>query len=224
MKLDDLKNINLNDIGSWPLPVKFGAIGVVCLLILVAGYFVFIQGELDVYAEAKAKEEKLRETYLSKKALALNLPAYKQQMEEMQQTFGTLVRQLPNTTEIPDLLVDITQAGLGRGLEFVLFKPENEIPKEFYAEKPISIKVSGTYHELSQFVSDVAALPRIVTFGDMTIDMPPKGTKLSMTAQAKTYRYLEAGEIAAREAAARKSKAGARGAPAKPAAGAGAAK
>lgn len=217
MKLDELKNINLNNIGSWPLPVKLGAIAIVCVLLLVAGYFAFIQGELDVYADAKTKEEQLRETYLSKKALALNLPAYKQQMEEMQQTFGTLVRQLPNTTEIPDLLVDITQAGLGRGLEFVLFKPENEIPKEFYAEKPISIKVNGTYHELAQFVSDVAALPRIVTFGDITIETPQKGTKLAISAQARTYRYLEASEIAAREEAARKAKGakpGARPAPA----------
>ncbi len=215
MKLDDLRNINVNDIGSWPLPVKLGAIAVVCVLILVMGYFVFIQGELDIWNDAKAKEEKLRETYLSKKALALNLPAYKQQMEEMQQTFGTLVRQLPNTTEIPDLLVDITQAGLGRGLEFVLFKPENEIPKEFYAEKPISIKVNGTYHELAQFVSDVAALPRIVTFGDIAIEAPQKGTKLAISAQAKTYRYLEASEIAARAEAERKAK-GPR-APARPA-------
>jgi type IV pilus assembly protein PilO len=217
MKLDELKNINLNNVGSWPLPVKLGAIAVVCVLLLVAGYFAFIQGELDVYADAKTKEEQLRETYLSKKALALNLPAYKQQMEEMQQTFGTLVRQLPNTTEIPDLLVDITQAGLGRGLEFVLFKPENEIPKEFYAEKPISIKVNGTYHELAQFVSDVAALPRIVTFGDITIETPQKGTKLAISAQARTYRYLEPSEIAAREDAARKAKGakpGARPAPA----------
>jgi type IV pilus assembly protein PilO len=219
MKLDDLKNINLNDIGSWPLPVKLGAIAVVCVALLVVGYFVFIQGELDIYADAKTKEESLRQTYLSKKALALNLPAYKQQMEEMQQTFGTLVRQLPNTTEIPDLLVDITQAGLGRGLEFVLFKPENEIPKEFYAEKPISIKVNGTYHELAQFVSDVAALPRIVTFGDITIETPQKGTKLAISAQAKTYRYLEASEIAAREEAARKARGGAKP-PARPAAGA----
>lgn len=215
MKLDDLRNINVNDIGSWPLPVKLGAIAVVCVLLLVMGYFVFIQGELDIWNDAKAKEEKLRETYLSKKALALNLPAYKQQMEEMQQTFGTLVRQLPNTTEIPDLLVDITQAGLGRGLEFVLFKPENEIPKEFYAEKPISIKVNGTYHELAQFVSDVAALPRIVTFGDIAIEAPQKGTKLAISAQAKTYRYLEASEIAARAEAERKAK-GPR-APARPA-------
>ena len=216
MKLDDLKNINVNDIGSWPLPVKLVGIAVTCVFIVAAGYFVFIQGELDVYAAAKDKEVRLRETYLTKKALAINLPAYKQQMEEMQQTFGTLVRQLPNTTEIPDLLVDITQAGLGRGLEFVLFKPENEIPKEFYAEKPISIKVNGSYHELAQFVSDVSALPRIVTFGDMAIETQKKGSRLEMTAKATTYRYLEAAEIAARDEAAKKAKGAAR-TPARPA-------
>jgi type IV pilus assembly protein PilO len=193
MTLDDLKNINLNDIPSWPLPVKIGGIGIVSLVLLAAGYWFFIQPDLDVYSEEQHKEEQLRETYLNKKALAINLPAYKQQMEEMNQTFGSLLRQLPNSTEVENLLVDITQAGLGRGLDFVLFKPENEIPKDFYAEKPISLQVTGTYHELAQFVSDVASLPRIVTFGDMTITSMPKGERLSMTAQARTYRYLEEG-------------------------------
>jgi len=133
---------------------------------------------------------------LAKKALAINLEAYKQQMEEMQQTFGSLLRQLPNSTEVPDLLVDITQAGLGRGLEFVLFKPEKEQPKDFYAELPISLQVRGNYHELAQFVSDVAALPRIVTFGDITISSQTKG-RLAMGATARTYRYLEEGAAAA---------------------------
>jgi type IV pilus assembly protein PilO len=194
--LDDLKNINVNDMASWPLPVKIVGVGFVCVLILVVGYFAFIQGMLDEYDTAKKKEETLFETYLNKKALAINLPAYKQQMEEMQQTFGSLLRQLPNSTEVPDLLVDITQAGLGRGLEFVLFKPEKEIPKEFYAELPISIQVIGSYHELAGFVSDVAALPRIVTFGDLAIGSSPKGARLNMTAKARTYRYLEEGDPA----------------------------
>ena len=130
---------------------------------------------------------------MNKKGLAINLPAYKQQMEEMEQTFGSLLRQLPNTTEVPDLLVDITQAGLGRGLEFALFRPEKEQPRDFYAEMPISVEVRGTYHELAQFVSDVAALPRIVTFGDINITSGGKGSKLAMSAKAKTYRYLEDG-------------------------------
>ncbi len=196
MTLDDFKNIDFNfdlkNIGSWPVPVKIIGIFIVCLLILGAGYWFLIQGQLDQHAEAQKKEEGLRETYLTKKALAINLPAYRQQMEDIQQTFGSLLRQLPNTTEVPDLLVDITQAGLGRGLEFVLFRPEKEQPKDFYAELPISLQVAGTYHELAQFVSDVAALPRIVTFGDINI----AGTttnRLSMSATARTYRYMDSG-------------------------------
>jgi type IV pilus assembly protein PilO len=197
--LDDLKNINLNDISSWPLPIKIVMIAFVCVVIVVGGYFVLIQGKRDDLARAEQNTEKLRETYLTKKALAINLPAYKQQMEEMQQTFGSLLRQLPNSTEVPDLLVDITQAGLGRALEFVLFKPEKELPKEFYAELPISIEVRGSYHELAGFVSDVAALPRIVTFGDVTISPVGKkdsAGKLTMGAKARTYRYMEQSEIA----------------------------
>lgn len=196
MTLDDLKNINVNDIAAWPIPIKVVGVGIVCLMILAAGYWFLIQGEIDEYSAAQQKEQTLRETYISKKLLALNLDAYKQQMEEMQRTFGSLLRQLPNTTEVPDLLVDITQAGLGRGLEFVLFRPEKEQPKEFYAELPISLQVSGSYHELASFVSDVAALPRIVTFGDINIAAPSAAGRLNMTATAKTYRYLEGGAAA----------------------------
>jgi len=192
MTLDDLKNINLNDPTSWPVAVKIVGIFVISILIIAAGYWLLILGELDEYAKAQEKETELRDSYLNKKALAINLPAYKQQMEEMQQTFGTLLRQLPNTTEIPDLLVDITQAGLGRGLEFVLFKPEKEQSKDFYAELPISLQVIGSYHELALFISDVATLPRIVTFGDIGMSIV-KGNKLNMAATARTYRYVEGG-------------------------------
>jgi type IV pilus assembly protein PilO len=196
MTLDDLKNIDINNPGSWPVPVKIGGILFICAAILFAGYWFLIQGELDEYNQAQQKEQSLRETYLNKKALAVNLPAYKEQMEEMEQTFGSLLRQLPNTTEVPDLLVDITQAGLGRGLEFELFRPEKEQPKDFYAELPISIQVRGSYHELAEFVSDVAALPRIVTFGDITITGRAKDDRLTMSAKARTYRYLEEGGAA----------------------------
>lgn len=196
MTLDDLKNIDVNNLGSWPVPVKIAGILVVCVIILFAGFWFLIQGELEEYGAEQKKEEGLRETYMNKKGLAVNLPAYKQQMEEMEQTFGSLLRQLPNTTEVPDLLVDITQAGLGRGLEFTLFRPEKEQPKDFYAEMPISIEVRGSYHELAQFVSDVAALPRIVTFGDINISSSGKDNKLTMSAKAKTYRYLEEGGAA----------------------------
>lgn len=200
MTFDDLKNLDVNDIASWPLPVKIVGIVLVCAVILVAGYFAFIRGMLEDYDAAKRQEAQLRETYLNKKAQAINLPAYKQQMEVMEQTFGSLLRQLPNSTEVPDLLVDITQAGVGRGLEFLVFKPEKEQPKEFYAELPITIEVRGNYHELAQFVSDVAALPRIVTFGDIQISTQKDGT-LKMAAKAKTYRYLEESEIAKQQPA-----------------------
>jgi type IV pilus assembly protein PilO len=193
MTLDDLKNIDVNNLSSWPVPIKIASILVVCAVILFAGYWFLIQGELEEYGAAQKKEEGLRETYMNKKALAINLPAYREQMEEMEQTFGSLLRQLPNTTEVPDLLVDITQAGLGRGLEFTLFRPEKEQPKDFYAEMPISVQVRGSYHELAQFVSDVAALPRIVTFGDINISSVGKDNKLTMSAKARTYRYLEEG-------------------------------
>ncbi len=199
MNLDDLRNIDLNNISSWPLPVKIGGIVVVGILILAAGFWFVVRGELEDLDVAQKREVQLKETYSSKVALAVNLPAYKQQMEEMEQTFGSLLRQLPDTTEVPDLLIDITQAGLGQGLEFVLFKPQKEKPKEFYAELPISIKVKGGYHELANFVSDVAALPRIVTFGDIAITGAggkKSGGKLLMSAQAKTYRYLDDDEIA----------------------------
>jgi type IV pilus assembly protein PilO len=196
MTLDDLKNIDFNNLGSWPVPIKIGSILFVCVVILAAGFWFLIQGELDQYGDARKKEDELRETFVNKKGLAINLPAYKQQMEEMEQTFGSLLRQLPNTTEVPDLLVDITQAGLGRGLEFALFRPEKEQPKDFYAEMPISVEVRGGYHELAQFISDVAALPRIVTFGDITISSSAKDNKLTMSAKAKTYRYLEEGKVA----------------------------
>lgn len=192
MTLDDLKNIDVNDIASWPIPIKVAGVAIVCVLILFAGYWFVIKGEIEDYERAQGQEAQLRDTFMTKKALAINLPAYKQQMEEMQQTFGSLLRQLPNTTEVPDLLVDITQAGLGRGLEFVLFKPEKERPRDFYAELPISVHVKGSYHELAYFISDVAALPRIVTFGDITITSA-KGSRLDMQAKAKTYRYLEEG-------------------------------
>jgi type IV pilus assembly protein PilO len=190
MTLDDLKNIDVNNLSSWPVPIKIAGILVVCGVILFAGYWFLIQGELEEYGEAQKKEASLRETYLNKKALAINLPVYREQMEEMEQTFGSLLRQLPNTTEVPDLLVDITQAGLGRGLEFTLFRPEKA---DFYAELPISVQVRGGYHELAQFVSDVAALPRIVTFGDIDISSVGKDNKLTMSAKARTYRYLEEG-------------------------------
>ena len=197
MTLDDLKNIDINNIPGWPLPVKIGGIALICVVLLFGGYWFLIADELEQYDQEQKKEAGLKDTYLSKKGMAINLPAYKLQMEEMHQAFGTLLRQLPNKTEVPNLLVDITQAGLGRGLNFVLFKPDKEKPQEFYAELPINIKVTGGYHELGQFVSDLAALPRIVTIGNIDIAADAKTSILTMSAVARTFRYLEPEEIEA---------------------------
>lgn len=191
MTLDELRNIDLKNLSTLPLPIKIVGVAIVGILILAAGYWFVIADELDQRAQAQQEEQTLRETYLNKKLLALNIDLYRKQMEEIQQTFGSLLRQLPNTTEVPDLLVDITQAGLGRGLEFSLFRPEKEQPRDFYAELPISLQVSGTYHEIAQFISDVAALPRIVTFGDIAITSGGQAGRLSMQATARTYRYLD---------------------------------
>lgn len=197
MTLDDLKNIDINNIAGWPLPIKLVGIALIGVALLFAGYWFLISDALVQYDQEQQKERGLKETYLNKKGLAINLPAYKLQMDEMHQAFGTLLRQLPNKTEVPNLLVDITQAGLGRGLSFVLFKPDKEKPQEFYAELPINIKVTGGYHELGQFVSDLAALPRIVTVGNIDIVADAKTGLLSMAAVARTYRYLEPEEIEA---------------------------
>lgn len=197
MNLQDLQNIDLNNPSSWPLPVKWFVIALTGVAILAAGGWFLIQPEIEALERHEKEEQTLKTDFLNKKALAVNLPAYKQQMQEMELTFGSLLRQLPDSAEVPDLLVDVTQAGLGRGLEFVLFKPLKERPAEFYAELPISIKVRGTYHELGNFVSDVAALPRIVTFGNIDVKSETKTNKLVMSATAKTYRYLDADEISA---------------------------
>jgi len=215
MTLDDLKNIDFNDPASLPLPVKIVGIVLICFVLLFLGYYLWIADEITQLEQAQAKETQLKDTYLSKKAMAINLPAYKQQMEEMHQVFGALLRQLPNKTEVPNLLVDITQAGVGRGLNFVLFKPDHEKPQEFYAELPINIKVSGGYHEMGQFVSDLAALPRIVTVGSIDITTDAKTGTLTMAAVARTFRYLEPEEIEALKP--KKPIRGARPAPAAPA-------
>jgi type IV pilus assembly protein PilO len=197
MTLDDLKNIDLNNIAGWPMPVKIGGIALICVALLFLGYWFLIADEITQYEQEQAKEATLKDQYLNKKSMAINLPAYKQQMDEMHQAFGTLLRQLPNKTEVPNLLVDITQAGVGRGLSFVLFKPEKEKPQEFYAELPINIKVTGGFHEMGQFVSDLAALPRIVTVGGIDISADAKTGTLTMAAIARTFRYLEPEEIEA---------------------------
>ena len=202
MRLADLQNIDTSDISTWPVGLKYIGIFIICALLFAAGWFFVVKGQTQQLANLEQTEQQLRDKFREKKRLSINLPAYKLQMEQMQESFGVMLRQLPNQTEVPELLVDIAQAGLGRGLEFVLFKPQDKEFKDFYAELPINIKVIGDYHQLAEFVSDLAALPRIVTLGDVDI-APDKnnGGILTMAATTRTYHYLDAEEIATRRAA-----------------------
>ncbi|BAN36742.1 pilus assembly protein PilO [Sulfuricella denitrificans skB26] len=204
MNLDDFTKLNPKDIGNWPIIPKVLALCGLFVLILFAGYWFDWQNQLADLDAAKEKESQLRETFISKKKQVVNLDTYRRQLKDLEQAFGALIKQLPNKAEMDALLTDINQAGLGRGLEFELFRPaNNEILSEFYAERPISIRVTGNYHDLGAFASDVSRLPRIVTLNE--INITPSGQTLTMSAVAKTYRYLDENELAAQKAAQRKS-------------------
>lgn len=191
--LSELNNIDFNDVARWPIALKVIAILLLCAAVLGAGVWFDTRNQLDVLEKATRKEQGLKKEFAKKQGKAANLDAYKAQMADMKKSFGTMLRQLPGETEVEALLVDISQTGLANGLEFELFKPGKEKPAEFYAELPIQIKVDGTYHDFGHFVSDVAALPRIVTLQDFSIKpIKDKGSgKLVMEATAKTYRYLD---------------------------------
>lgn len=205
LTMDDLRSIDFNDIAGWPRSVKVAAAVLICIVILGAGYWFIIKDQLAELEKVERAEVALKQEFESKKALAVNLEAYKQQMVEMQERFGVMLRQLPNRTEVPELLIDITQTGLGRGLQFDLFQPRNKRVADFYAELPVNIRVRGTYHQLGEFVSDVAALPRIVTIDDLVLS-PSGGEILTMSAVAKTYHYLDEEQVAERQAAKSKTR------------------
>ncbi len=191
MKLSDLQTLDYQDTGNWPKPVKALAIALVFSAVLGAGYWFDTSSQWEMLQVERSKENGLRQTFEFKQSKAANLDAYKQQLAEMKQSFGAMLRQLPSKAEVADLLVDISQTGLASGLEFELFKPEAELHKDFYAELPITIKVTGDYHKFGNFVSGVAALPRIVTLHDATIShASDKDTRLVMSITAKTYRYI----------------------------------
>lgn len=196
MTLAELNRLNLKEIASWPLPPKLAALGFLLAAILLAGYWFDWREQLASLEGAHEQELKLRETFLAKKRQAVNLSIYKQQVKEIEQAFGALLKQLPNKSEMDAMLTDINQAGLGRGLEFDLFKPApQETASEFYAELPITLRINGAYHDLGAFASDIAHLPRIVTLKDLSIT-PGKDGKLIMEATARTFRYLDEEEIA----------------------------
>ncbi len=201
MTFNELRNLDPKNIGSWPMPAKVLVILTLCAAVLGAGYYFDTQHQRIALTKAQSAESDLRNSFEGKQRRAANLEPLKLQLAEMKESFGALLRLLPNKTEIESLLVDISQSGLASGLEFELFKPSAETPAEFYAIQPIQIRVTGTYHEFGEFISAVAALPRIVTQHDITIT--PRGSgrvngdalELTMDLVAKTYRYLEDDEI-----------------------------
>lgn len=196
MNLSEIQNLDFNNIGSWPTPAKAVAIIILCGLVLGAGYYFDTQEQLDRHARFVQKEAELKSIFEAKQRKAANLEPLKRQLKEMEQTFGGLLKLLPDRTQIDGLLVDISKSGLAAGLEFELFKPGSEIPADFYAIQPIQIRVTGSYHEFGEFISAVAALPRIVTVHDISIkprDASESGD-LTMGIIARTYRYLDEGE------------------------------
>jgi type IV pilus assembly protein PilO len=195
VNLQELNELDFSNVGVWPVPVKLVLVLIACVLVGVVGYYLDTEGQLKRLDAVERKEVQLRQDFEVKQAKAANLDAYRKQLEEMKQSFGTMLRQLPNKTEVADLLVDVSQTGLASGLEFQLFRPQAEVPREFYAELPIQIKVTGEYHEFGNFISGLAALPRIVTIHNVKIvqlnNRDEFGSGLTLQATAKTYRYLD---------------------------------
>jgi type IV pilus assembly protein PilO len=202
----DLNNINLKDPGGWPWPIKSLAFVAIFIGVVASGYFFDWQDQLDIYSSKVDEEVKLKDSFLAKKKEAINLDLIRKQLLDTQQSFGALLKQLPSKSEMDALLTDINQAGLGRGLQFDLFRPGPEKVSGVLTEQPITIKVSGNYDDLGKFASDISQLPRIVTLSDINVS-PGGGTAgapLSMDATAKTYRYLDENELAAQKTGAKK--------------------
>jgi type IV pilus assembly protein PilO len=192
--VEELQNLDVNDVGRWPLAFRVAVIALVFVLATGLGiYWFVVDNKAPLLERAKAEEQELRVTFENKQRKAANYDAYRAQLTEIEQSFGTMLRQLPGETEIPSLIVDISQTGLAAGLQEKLFVPQPEIPRDFYAEKPIKIRLTGGYHEIGNFVSGIAALPRIVTLHDINITPESKDNfdNLSMEVTAQTYRYID---------------------------------
>lgn len=198
MNLQELNELDITNIGEWPLIIKLLLVLILCGAVVAAGYFLDVKDQYAQLEKIKRTEIDLKQDFEAKQAKAANLENYKQQLAEMQESFGAMLRQLPDKTEVADLLVDVSQTGLAAGLEFQLFQPQSEVPKDFYAELPINIRVTGLYHQFGEFIGGLASLPRIVTIHDVKIN--PRGKKgskgsedssLELAATVKTYRYLD---------------------------------
>ena len=206
--VDDFKHTNWKDPGTWSFPPKLMVLVAILVAIPVGGYFGVWAGQIEELERGLSKEEALKKDYLAKKTQAVNLDLHKQQLREIDTQFGALLKQLPNRAQMDALLVDINQAGLSRGLQFELFKPApSESAREFYSERPISLKLTGNYHDMGGFAADVGQLPRIVTLSDVSIEAGKDGN-LSMDVTARTFRYLDEEEVAAQRKAAAASKKG----------------
>jgi type IV pilus assembly protein PilO len=192
--IDDLRALDTNDPGRWPLPFRAAAVAIAFVAVIAIGiyYFVWLDDKPALDRE-KRKETELKAAFEDRQRKAANFDSYRTQLAEIERDFGAMLRQLPGKTEVPNLLVDISQTGLGAGLEEKLFQPTGEVQKDFYAELPIKLRYTGNYHELGKFVSGIAALPRIVTLHDIDIKPADKDstTSLTLDVTAKTYRYLE---------------------------------
>lgn len=191
----DFRGLDPNDPGQWPLLPRVATLFTLFLAIVVGGWWFDWSDQLTMLETREREEQTLKDDWLSKKRQAVNLAEYRRQLSEIDRQFGALLKQLPNRSEIESLLADINQAGLGRGLQFELFKPGAEGSKDFYAELPIAVRVTGSYHDLGEFVSDVAQMPRIVTLNDIAIEAQKEGN-LKFDATAVTYRYLDDEEVA----------------------------
>jgi len=197
--LEEVQSLDMNDVGRWPFVFRAAAVAIVGVVATIAGLYLFVyQEKTPLLEKAEAEEQELRVVFEEKQRKAANFDAYQDQLAEIERSFGTMLQQLPGKTEIPNLLVDISQTGLAAGLDEKLFQPMEELRRDFYAEKPIKIKLDGSYHDFGSFVSDIAALPRIVTLHD--IEIRPVGRDgsyddLVLNVTAKTYRYLEDEEV-----------------------------
>jgi len=205
--VDQFRNLNTRDPGSWPPLPKLLLLVAILVGVLVVAYFIDWQGQLEELDAGRGQEAKLKQEYVDKKRQAVNLDLLRAQLREIETSFGTLLKQLPNKSQMEALLVDINQAGLGRGLQFELFRPApSETTREFYAELPITIKLTGNYHDMGAFASDIGQLPRIVTLNDIALNVGKDGT-LTMDTTAKTFRYLDEEELSAQRSAAKAAKA-----------------
>jgi len=198
---DDFRNLSPNDVGAWPLLPRITVLLGLFVAILAAGWWLIWNDQLNVLDQRRQEETRLREEFVTKKTQAVNLDLYKQQMNEIDRSFGALLKQLPNKAEVESLLIEINQSGMGRGLQFELFKPGQEVQKDFYAELPITVRLTGNYHDLGAFAGDIGRLSRIVTLNSISIaaNQQAKDGSLVMDAVTKTFRYLDDEELAAKK-------------------------